>query len=60
MADNNNVVEDFTETVSPSEKPRKRIRNESKWKKNVKKARLYSDEGKRGSIKCRHIDITKT
>ena len=33
-----------------------RIRDKSKWQINVKKAKLYSNEGKRGSIQCRHLD----
>lgn len=49
-----NDVESFDETVSPSNKARKRKRNADKWKKNIKKKELYSAGGKTAKIGCNH------
>lgn len=49
-------VDDFTEMVSPSSKPRKRARCPQLWKKNVRKAILYGPDGKQPSVACVHVD----
>ena len=49
------VVDDhYNELISPSSKPRKKVRYVTKWKKNIAKRQRYSGEGKTPKLACSH------